>query len=33
MYGEDTYIAVDGGVGEEFVLTLGADCRDKPKSN
>jgi RimJ/RimL family protein N-acetyltransferase len=33
MYGEDTYIAVDGGVGEEFVLALGADCRDKPKSN
>ena len=31
MYGEDTFTAIDGGVGEEFILTLAADCRDEPK--
>jgi RimJ/RimL family protein N-acetyltransferase len=29
-YGEDTFTAMDGGVGEEFILVLGARCQDKP---
>ena len=33
MYGEDTFTAINGGVGEEFILTLGEDCRNKPQGN
>jgi RimJ/RimL family protein N-acetyltransferase len=33
IYDEDTFTAIDGGVGEEFILALGADCRDKPQGN
>jgi RimJ/RimL family protein N-acetyltransferase len=30
MYGEDTFTAIDGGIGEEFILALEADCQAEP---
>jgi RimJ/RimL family protein N-acetyltransferase len=33
MYGEDTFTGSDGEVGEEFILALGANCRDQPECN